>query len=198
MRKAIARAMSASAAVPQFTIEVDADVSALEARRAAAGDGGTSFPDHLTAACASALVAHPRLNASWAEDTIVEHDEVNIGIAVALDDGLIAPAIRGADRLTLAELAAERVRLTAAAQAGTLGAEDVLSATFTISNLGPLGMRRFRALVVPPQAAILAVGARTGEGLVSLSLSCDHRVVDGAPAAVFLMSVKDLLERSGL
>ena len=116
------------------------------------------------------------------------------GPAIALPDGLIAPAIREADARTLPEIAGERRRLAAAAAAGTLGPDDLFSTTFTISNLGPLGVRRFRALVVPPQAAILAVGAITERHELSLALSCDHRVLDGAPAARFLATVVELLE----
>ena len=148
----------------------------------------------FTAACARSLVDHQHVNASFDRDAIIRHPSINVAVAVSLDDGLIAPSIQDADRLTLTELAAERLRLTDAAQAGTLTPHETLSATFTISNLGPLGVRRFRALVVPPQAAILAVGMITPEALCSLSLSCDHRVVDGAPAARFLMEVSARLE----
>jgi pyruvate dehydrogenase E2 component (dihydrolipoamide acetyltransferase) len=138
-------------------------------------------------------VDHPDVNASYTDDGIVRHEQRNVAVAVALDGGLISPVIAGADTLTLAELGAERVRLTAAANAGTLTPEEVLSATFTISNLGPLGVRRFNALVVPPQAAILAVGALERDS-IALTLSSDHRVLDGAPAALFLGQVRDQLE----
>jgi pyruvate dehydrogenase E2 component (dihydrolipoamide acetyltransferase) len=196
MRGAIARAMSASAAVPQFTLESDASLRALRAIRAETGlhEAGVSVTDYLLAACAGALTTHPRLNASFDEDAILEHVPINVAVAVSLDDGLIAPALRDADRLDLRALAAERARLTAAATAGALTPADVLSATFTISNLGSYGVRRFRALVVPPQAAILAVGAATADDAVALSLSCDHRVIDGAPAAIFLGDVVSALE----
>jgi pyruvate dehydrogenase E2 component (dihydrolipoamide acetyltransferase) len=187
--------MCASATVPQFTIESDADLGALsDLRRSLDDDARPSYADLLSAVCAQALLAHPRLNASYDEDAIVEHGEINIGLAVAVDDGLVAPAIMGADRRSLTELAAERKRLTDAANAGTLTPADLLSATFTISNLGPLGVRRFRALVVPPQAAILAVGKITDDQSISLSLSCDHRVLDGAPAALFLGDLVTRLE----
>lgn len=193
LRRGIAKGMSASAAVPQFTVESDADLRSLAGMRATLDPAlRPSYADVLTAACAQALVRHPRLNASFDDDAIVEHGEVNIGLAVAVPDGLVAPAVMNADRLSLAELATERRRLTEAAVASALRPAELLSATFTISNLGPLGVRRFRALVVPPQAAILAVGRLADEGVMSLSLSCDHRVVDGAPAALFLA---DVLER---
>lgn len=199
MRRAIVKSMSASALVPQFTIESDARLDALEDRRDELGRGGVSlsYSDVLVAACARTLRAHLNVNASFDEDAIVEHAEINVGLAIALPDGLIAPAIRGADTLSLAGLAAERERLTAAARAGTLAPDELFSTTFTISNLGPFGVRRFRALVVPPQAAILALGALTPEKTMSLSLSCDHRVLDGAPAAAFLRELAVLLEQPG-
>src|SRR5580704_9165767 len=176
MRRAITRAMSASALVPQFVIEFDVSFAALKAlREQLAGPQRISYSDFLLAACARTLREHPAVNASFADDCIVRHRDINIAVAVSLEDGLIAPAIHAADTLTLAQLAAERTRLTAAATAGTLQTADILSATFTISNLGPFGVRRFRALVVPPQAAILAVGALTPDGLLSFSLSAEHR-----------------------
>ncbi len=197
MRRAIVKSMSASALVPQFTIESDASVDALAEFRRERGSTGVSvsYSDLFVAATARALKLHPGLNSSYGDDAILEHQVVNIGLAVALEDGLIAPAIRDADRLTLAQIVEARERLTAAAQAGTLTPEDVFSTTFTISNLGPYGVRRFRALVVPPQAAILALGAITPDGQVSLSLSCDHRVLDGAHGAEFLRDLVGLLER---
>ncbi len=192
LRRAVVRTVVASAAVPQFTVERTVDVRPVQHLRAAGGRR-FSLSDALTAATAGALAAHRRLNASWTEEGIVEHGAVNVGLAVAVEDGLVIPAIRGADRRGLGELAAERVRLTAAARAGTLRPDDVFSTTFTISNLGPHGVHRFRALVLPPQAAVLAVGAVV-DGRLELALSCDHRVVDGAPAAGFLAEVADRLE----
>ena len=192
LRKAVVRTVVASASVPQFTVERTVDVRAVQRLRAAAGRS-FSLSDALTAATAAGLAGHRRLNASWTEDGILEHGAINVGLAVAVDDGLLVPAIRHADRLTLGQLAAERVRLTAAARAGTLRPEEVFSTTFTVSNLGPHGVHRFRALVLPPQAAILAVGAVV-DGRLELALSCDHRVVDGAPAAGFLAEVADRLE----
>ena len=122
-----------------------------------------------------------------------------MGIAVALPDGLVAPAVLRADALSLPELAAERRRLTAAAQAGVLTPGELLSATFTVSNLGTFGVSRFRALVVPPQAAILAVGGLRPDGTVTLALSCDHRVLDGAPGAEFLRDLtRSLVEPAWL
>ena len=199
LRKAIAKSMTASALVPQFTVEYDVPFEAVAASRGrwkAAGHD-VSVADVLTAACARALRAHPQVNASWAETSILQHAEVNVGLAVALPDGLVAPAVRSADALDLLQLAAERKRLTAAAQEGRLTPDELLSATFTISNLGTFGVSRFRALVVPPQAAILAVGGVRPDGTVALALSCDHRVLDGAPAALFLRELASSLTEPG-
>jgi pyruvate dehydrogenase E2 component (dihydrolipoamide acetyltransferase) len=195
LRKAIAKSMTASALVPQFTVEQDVPLGALQARRSAwkASGADVSVADVLTAACARALRAHPGVNASWTDEGIVRHASVDVGLAVALPDGLVAPAVLRADTLSLPELAAERRRLTAAARAGQLTPAELLSATFTVSNLGTFGVSRFRALVVPPQAAILAVGGLRPDGTVTLALSCDHRVLDGAPGAEFLRDLADSL-----
>ena len=194
MRKAIAKAMAVSATIPQFAVEMELGVGALAAaREAIAGERRPSYADALTASVARALRDHPGINASFTEEGIVVHEDVNVALAVALEGGLISPVILAADKRSIAELAAERVRLTAAAKAGTLTPEEILSATFTISNLGPLGVRRFNGLVVPPQAGILAVGAIEG-GRMALTLSVDHRLVDGAPAALFLGQVRSQLE----
>lgn len=196
MRRAIAKAMTASALVPQFTIERDASMAALAQWRRAgsASSVGVTYSDALVAAAARALRMHPGINASFAEDAILEHQEVNVGFALDMPEGLIAPAIRSADELSPTRLAAERRRLVEAARDGTLDHQDLLSTTFTVSNLGPLGVVRFRPLVVPPQAAILGAGGLRDGEWVSLSLSCDHRIIDGAPAARFLDDVVGLLE----
>ncbi|CAA9331975.1 MAG: hypothetical protein AVDCRST_MAG07-1827 [uncultured Frankineae bacterium] len=191
LRRAIAKSMTASALVPQFTVEHDVPLAALQARRAEwkAAGAPVSVADVLTAACARALRSHPDVNASWTDDGILQHPDVNVGLAIALPDGLVAPAVLRADTLHLGALAAERRRLTAAASAGLLTPAELLSATFTVSNLGTFGVSRFRALVVPPQAAILAVGGLRPDGSMTLALSCDHRVLDGAPGAGFLGEV---------
>jgi pyruvate dehydrogenase E2 component (dihydrolipoamide acetyltransferase) len=197
MRKAIAKAMSVSATIPQFAVEMSLDVAALAALRGEIEKQlRPSYADALVASAAAALRDHPDLNASFTEDGILRHDEVNVALAVAVDEGLISPVITAADHLSLAEIKAERLRITEAAKAGTLTPEEILSATFTISNLGPLGVRRFNGLVVPPQAGILAVGS-IEEGTMVLTLSVDHRLIDGAPAALFLGQVRSQLEDDG-
>lgn len=187
MRRAIADLMTASAQIPQFTLEATAAVGPPQRPE------GISHTTVVIAACARTLREFPAVNASYDEDALIEHAEINIGIAVALDQGLIVPVIHYADKQTPQQLDAERRRLNEAARAGALGASDLLGATFTVSNLGPLGIERFRALVVPPQAAILAVGAICEERL-AVSLSCDHRVLDGASAGVFLNKLVERLE----
>jgi pyruvate/2-oxoglutarate dehydrogenase complex dihydrolipoamide acyltransferase (E2) component len=194
MRKAIAKSMSASATIPQFAVERELEVETLATVRATIPEQlRPSYADAITASVAQALADHPWINASFTDDGIVQHEEINIALAVAIDGGLISPVIIGADKLSIAELAAERIRISKAAKEETLKPQEVLSGTFTISNLGPLGVRRFNGLVVPPQAGILAVGA-IDQGKMALTLSVDHRLVDGAPAALFLGQVCSQLE----
>jgi pyruvate dehydrogenase E2 component (dihydrolipoamide acetyltransferase) len=151
------------------------------------------------------LRKYPRLNASWQNDTIVLNQEINIGLAVAVDDGLLVPVIHQADELTLTQLAAQRAKLVTGAKAGKLSLDDLSGGTFTISNLGMYGVDAFNAIVNPPQAAILAVsriadrvvpvnGQPAVQPMMTLSLSCDHRVVDGARGAEFLQALADLIE----
>lgn len=194
MRKAIAKTMTQSAAIPQFAVEMELDTEKLAGFRAELpAERRPSYVDALVASVAAALRDHPALNSSLTDEGIIYHDEINVALAIALDEGLISPAITEADKRSIEELAAERSRITAAARVGTLKPKEVLSATFTISNLGPLGVRRFNALVVPPQVAILAVGA-IKDGTMVLDLSVDHRLIDGAPAALFLGQIRSQLE----
>jgi pyruvate dehydrogenase E2 component (dihydrolipoamide acetyltransferase) len=193
LRRAIVKSLNASAAIPQFAVEMVLDAGPLiEARGAVTAEPRPSYSDAIVASVAAALRDHRSLNASLCDEGIVRHEEINVAFAVALDGGLVSPAIEHAEQHSLRELAAERVRLTEAAHGGTLTPRELLSATFTISNLGPLGVRRFNALVIPPQVAILAVGALE-QGEIALTLSVDHRVVDGAPAAEFLGQIRSQL-----
>lgn len=193
LRKAVATAMAVSATMPQFTLERRADVTALLALRRDM-DGVFGLEDAIVAAAGRALRRHPRLNASWMDGGIAEHPRVCVAAAVGLLDGVVAPAVADTDTLTLPQVAAERRRLVAAAREGGLTSADLSSATFTVSNLGAFGVERFQALVTPPQAAVLAVGAVT-DGAVWLALSVDHRVTDGMPAAAFLADVVVALEK---
>jgi pyruvate dehydrogenase E2 component (dihydrolipoamide acetyltransferase) len=164
-----------------------------------------SYTDLLVKIVAASLRAHQRLNASWRGTSVVLHPEINIGLAAAVEEGLIIPVIHRADQLDLGEIARRRTDLTARAQAGKLRPDDVTGGTFTISNLGMYGVDAFSAIIPAPQAAILAVGrivervvpvkgAPTVQPMMTLSLSCDHRVLDGARAAQFLGTLAELIE----
>jgi pyruvate dehydrogenase E2 component (dihydrolipoamide acetyltransferase) len=196
--------MTASASIPQFGLDADVDLTELLALREE--NGTFSLADAVTRAAALALRAHPELNASFDDDAIVRHGSVNLGLGIIGPEGLIVVVVREADRLSIAELATERRRLADAAKQGKLRGEEVIGATFVISNLGPAGVARFQALLVPPAAAILAVGTvrervrltRAGvEGFSALTfcLTCDHRDVDGLDGARFLETLTNLLEQ---
>ena len=208
----IARRMARSAAtIPVFTVSVDADVSQILAhRKTARADGAEasfSLNDFVVRATALALGEFPRFNASWVDERIELYSRINVGIAVAADDALLVPVVADADRCALKEIAAETRRLAHAARHRTLRLEELQDATFTVSNLGMFGVRAFTAIVDPPQAAILAVGsvrrepAEDGAGgvafhdVMTLTLSCDHRVVYGADGARFLSRLRELLEQ---
>jgi pyruvate dehydrogenase E2 component (dihydrolipoamide acetyltransferase) len=210
LRRTIARRLSESAqTIPHYRVSVDADVDALVAarRRAAEATGERiTLTDLLVKACGLALVQHPRVNAQFDGEEIVEHAHADIAIAVATPDGLIAPIARGADRLALAAVARACRDLIERAGRGALTRDDLTGGTFTISNLGMFGVARFDAIVNPPQVAILAVGAAEPRAVVrggavtvatrmTLTLSADHRVVDGAVAAAFLAALRERLEQ---
>jgi pyruvate dehydrogenase E2 component (dihydrolipoamide acetyltransferase) len=187
--------------VPQFVLTRDVDATALQAGRR----DGVTVTDLLVMRCAEALVRHPRLTMSWRDGALAAGVGVNIGIAVATDEALVVPVVHGADRLSLAEISARRQELVTAARAGALQPEDVRYGTFTISNLGTFGVDAFQAIVNAPQAAILAVGrilerpvavdgALTVRPVLTLTVTFDHRVVDGARGAEFLDTLASLVE----
>ncbi|MEN3343398.1 MAG: hypothetical protein V7644_2802 [Actinomycetota bacterium] len=195
--------------VPQFVLSRHVDASRLESWRAVArqkpGCEGVSHTDLLVRVCAEALRRHPRVNASWHQGAIVAGSGVNVGIAVATEAGLVVPVVRAADTLDLAAVSSRRRELVESARAGRLRPQDVEGGTFTISNLGMYGVDAFQAIVNAPQAAILAVGrtaarpwAVGGEVVVrpvlTLSVSFDHRVVDGARGAEFLDTLASLVD----
>lgn len=198
--RTMAERMTHSWTVPHFYLVREVRADRLAARRE-----GVTYTDLLVGQVAAALRRHPRLNARWEDGAVVPGDRIHVGIAVALDDGLIVPVIHDADTLSLAEIAERRRSLVEAARAGRLHPEDVRGGTFTITNLGMYGVDAFNAILNPPQAAILAVGriservvAEDGQPVVRpvavLTLSCDHRVVDGARAAQFLDDLARLIE----
>ncbi len=164
-----------------------------------------TYTDLLVKLTAAALRQYPRLNAAWQKQNIVLNSEINIGLAVAVEEGLLVPVIHHADELSLTQIAARRSELVARAQVGKLALDDLSGGTFTISNLGMYGVDAFNAIVNPPQAAILAVsriadrvvpvnGQPAVQPMVTFCLSCDHRVVDGARAAQFLQARADIVE----
>ncbi|HWN15444.1 MAG TPA: dihydrolipoamide acetyltransferase family protein, partial [Candidatus Dormibacteraeota bacterium] len=164
-----------------------------------------TYTDLLVKLVAATLAQHPRVNVSWKDGTLERHADINIGLAVALEDGLVVPVLHKADTLGLKEIATRREDLVARAQSGKLRPADIQGGVFTISNLGMYGVDAFSAIVNPPQAAILAVGRITdrvvpvnGQPAVQptmvLTLSCDHRALDGARGAQFLGALADLVE----
>jgi pyruvate dehydrogenase E2 component (dihydrolipoamide acetyltransferase) len=215
LRRTIARRLTEAWQAPAFQIAMSADMTRAQglhdrlAEQTKEGEPRPTVTDILTKACASALMGHRAVNALWAEDAIELHPSANIGIAVAIDAGLVVPVIHQAERLAIAELAAARSDIVSRARASQLRQEDLDGGTFTISNLGMFGVERFVAVLNPPQAAILAVGAieskavptETGfeaRPLMTLTMTCDHRSLDGATAADFLRTVKAFLEEPGL
>ena len=213
IRRTIARRLTEAWQVPVFQLQVSADMERANAVVAGARElhpeVKVSVTDLLTKICASALVRHPEVNVSFTEDALLRHPSANVGIAVAAPQGLVVPVVKSAERLSLAEIAAVRADLVDRARNQKLTAEDMDGGTFTISNLGMFGVESFTAVLNPPQAAILAVGAteerpvaRDGELVVrptmTMTLTVDHRAVDGAPAADFLRTVKTMLELPGL
>lgn len=211
MRKTIARRLSESKrTVPHFYLTVDCEIDRLLAtRRKFAERGGAgrgiSVNDFVIRAAALALREIPDANASWSDDGIVRYGSVDVSVAVATDGGLIAPVVRNADRKGLGEISAEMKDLAARARSGGLRPEEYRGGTFSISNLGMFGVREFSAIVNPPQAAILAVGAGEPRPVVrdgaldvatvmTCTLSCDHRVVDGAVGARLLAAFKGFVE----
>jgi pyruvate dehydrogenase E2 component (dihydrolipoamide acetyltransferase) len=190
--------------VPHFFLTRDVDVGALvqvrEALSVDLGKSGGARPSHtdlLAFLLARVLTRHPLLNASWTGTGIQRNPEINIALAIAVEDGVVTAVIRNADKLDLGDLASQRRNLAERARSGKLRPADVSNGTFTISNLGMYNIDAFNAIITPPQAAILAVG-RIADRVVpidrqpairptmTMTLSCDHRVVDGAKAALFL------------
>jgi pyruvate dehydrogenase E2 component (dihydrolipoamide acetyltransferase) len=208
IRRTIAkRLVQSKAPIPHFYLTVDVAMDSLWADYQALRreHSPVSLTDIVIKAAATALQRHPELNASFAGDRLKQHGRVHVGLAVALDDGLITPVVRDADRKTLEEISRETAALIERARAHKLQPDEYTGATFSISNLGMMGIEEFSAIINPPEAAILAVGAvrRTpvadGDALrvgyrMKLTLSVDHRVADGATAARFLQTLTRMLE----
>jgi pyruvate dehydrogenase E2 component (dihydrolipoamide acetyltransferase) len=213
IRKVIARRMLESKqTVPHFYLTVDLEIDALLAARQAINavaekrGAKVSVNDMMIKACAKALRDHPECNASWTEDEMIQYGAVDISVAVATDRGLITPIVRSADMKGLAQIATEMKDLAARAKTGKLKLDEFQGGGFTISNLGMFGIQSFSAIINPPQAMILAVGAgeeravvRKGQMVVRNMMSCtlavDHRVVDGAMGAQFLQTLRAYVEQ---
>jgi pyruvate dehydrogenase E2 component (dihydrolipoamide acetyltransferase) len=210
MRKTIARRLAESKfSAPHFylTMEIDMD-NAIASRTSinATADVKVSFNDMVIKACAMALTKHPKINSSWRENTIRYNQHVHIGVAVAVEEGLLVPVVRFADTKGLATINAEVKTFAEKAKSKKLQPSDWEGNTFTISNLGMFGIDEFTAIINPPDACILAVGgikqvpvvkngAVVPGNVMKVTLSCDHRVVDGASGAAFLQQVKSYLEQ---
>jgi pyruvate dehydrogenase E2 component (dihydrolipoyllysine-residue acetyltransferase) len=214
-RKTIARRLTEAWQAPVFQLTVSVDMTrTLELRerlvdRLRDGETKPTVSDLLTKVAAAALLRHPAVNAHFTGDKILRFPAAHVGIAVAAPNGLVVPVIRDADRKTIQEIAADRAALVGRARDGKLQRDDLADGTFTISNLGMFGIEQFVAVLNPPQAAILAVGStepkpvvRDGQlevrPLMSMTITCDHRAIDGADGAEFLRTVKELLEEPAL
>ncbi|HVW14339.1 MAG TPA: 2-oxo acid dehydrogenase subunit E2 [Mucilaginibacter sp.] len=208
MRKTISRRLSESFLIPHFYVTITVDMDSAVVARNKMNDVAPvkiSFNDLVLKACAVALKQHPAVNASWMGETIRYNEHVNVGVAVAVEDGLLVPVVRFADGKSLSAISAEVKDFAQRAKAKKLQLPEMEGSTFTISNLGMFGVDEFTAIINPPGACILAVsgiqqvpvvknGAIVPGNVMKLTLTCDHRVVDGATGAAFLQTLKSLLE----
>ena len=210
MRKTIARRLAESKfSAPHFYLKMEVEMSNAIAARKAINEASAvkiSFNDMVVKAAAIALRSNPKINSSWLGDKIRYNQHINIGVAMAVEDGLLVPVVRFADNKSLSQIAAEVKTYSQKAKDKKLQPADWEGNTFTISNLGMYGIDDFTAIINPPDACILAVGGiketaivKNGQlvagNIMKLTLSCDHRVVDGATGAAFLQTLKNLLEQ---
>lgn len=215
MRQVIATRLAESIGpIPTFylTVEIEMDsvlVTRKQINASLDDDAKISVNDIIVKAAAMSLMRHPFVNASYQDKTIRFYEQADIGVAVAIDEGLITPVVRGANLKGFAEISAEIKDLAAKAKAKKLQPEEYTGATFSISNLGMMGIKEFTAIINPPEAAIIAVGGATPtpvvrdgqitvRNLMQVTMSCDHRVVDGATGAKFLQTFKQMLEAPAL
>jgi pyruvate dehydrogenase E2 component (dihydrolipoamide acetyltransferase) len=210
MRKVIAtRLVQSKAPVPHFYLAIEVNMQRVKELRESANlldpELKLSYNDVILKACAAALRQNPAVNASFQGESIRYYHRIHLGMAVAIDGGLITPVLRNADTKSLVEISRESKELAARARTRKLLPEEYAGSTFSLSNLGMLGIDEFSAVINPPEGAILAVGAVAEKPVVAdgrvdvglrcrLTLSCDHRVVDGATGAKFLQSLKQILE----
>jgi len=213
VRKTIARRLTEAWTVPAFMLTVSADMTRanelVARRRELEPDVRVTVTDLLTRVCAQALARHPGMNVQYTEDALLSFPNANVGIAVAAPQGLVVPVVHNAEQLSLTQIAQVRGDLVARARDSKLRAEDIQGGTFTISNLGMFDVDQFVAVLNPPQASILAVGATRDQvvpvdgdlhvlPMMTMTLTCDHRAVDGATGAEFLKTIKTFLEDPGL
>ncbi len=212
LQSTVARRMAESkATAPHFYLEAEVDMSRLVAARAQIKTGGKegdvvpSFNDMVVKACALALREHPRANGAYRDGRFELYSRINVGVAVAARDALVVPTVFDADRKSLRQIAIDARTLAERVRSGEITPPELSGATFTVSNLGMFGIDSFAAVINPPQAAILAVGAiaerpvvrdglQTTAHLMRVNLACDHRILYGAPAAEFLARIRALLE----
>lgn len=210
IRKTIARRLSESIGpIPTFYLTAEFDLTRVSELRAAMIEMGDEYKvsvnDIILKAAATALAQHPEVNAHWLGDAVRQFNRVHIGMAVAIDDGLITPVIFDADKKGLAEISAEARLLAKKARERKLKPDEYTGSTFSISNLGMFGIDQFTAIINPPEAGILAIGSATDSPVVvdgelviqkrlRVTMSCDHRVIDGAAGAKFLQTLRRLLE----
>ncbi|TDQ52297.1 dihydrolipoamide acetyltransferase family protein [Actinorugispora endophytica] len=212
IRKVIARRLTQSKQeVPHFYLRRTIDAEALKALRAQINEQlaptgvKVSFNDLIVKAVATVLRRHPAVNSSWVDERLLQHNRINVGIAVAVDTGLVVPVVHDTDKLPLSEIAQRSRELAGKARDGKLTPKEMSGGTISVSNLGMLGVDSFSAVINPPEAAILAVGAmkqqavvRDGEivarNTIALELSVDHRAVDGAVGAAYLKELAEVLE----
>ncbi len=204
----IAQRMAESkATIPDFTLRTDVDMDPAVAMRAQLqSEPAPTYNDMVVKACATALREHPRANGAYRDGVFESYERINVGIAVATEDSLIVPTVFDADRKSLIEIARESRRLAERVRRGEITPAELSGGTFTVSNLGVYGVSSFQAIINPPQAAILAVGEVRETPVVhdgqialgrrmTIALTCDHRILYGAPAAEFLARLRRLLEQ---
>jgi pyruvate dehydrogenase E2 component (dihydrolipoamide acetyltransferase) len=213
IRKTIARRLTQAWTVPAFQLTVDVDMTRVnelvQKQRELNPDVRITVTDVLTKVCAMALVRHPDMNVQYTDDALLAFPSADVGIAVAAPQGLVVPVVKNAERMTIAQIAGVRGDLVSRARDNKLRSDDLEGGTFTISNLGMYDVDQFIAVLNPPQASILAVGQtrdmvvpRGGEPTVlpvmTMTITCDHRAVDGATGAAFLKTIKAFLQDPGL
>ena len=209
MRKAIAKSLGNSKfTAPHFYLNVEVDMdNAMASRKTinAIPDVKVSFNDMVVKACAMALKKHPQVNTSWTEANTIIHSHIHVGVAVAVNDGLLVPVVKHTDQLSLTQIGATVRDLAGKARDKKIKVDEMQGSTFTVSNLGMFGIESFTSIINQPNSAILSVGAiiekpvvKNGQIVVGntmkLTLACDHRTVDGAIGAQFLQTLKTFIE----